>query len=159
MYTPNNPFEDISELDDQSILQAANGFARFFRTMINRRQSFPIRPSEMGVLMYIKDNSTNEQGVKPSQIALQFKISKPSTTGIITSLQEKGYILRVSSKKDKRISYAVISPQGEQLIKSLFKDFYKNITLLADFLGKDDFSQLIHLLDRASEFMEENPIK
>ena len=59
-----------------------------------------------------------------SDISREMHISNPTVTGIIDRLEKSGYVKRIPSKEDRRVTNIAVTRKGEKLVC----DFLKNIT-------------------------------
>lgn len=55
-----------------------------------------------------------------TELANELKIKKPTVTILIDKLEKKGYIKRVASKSDRRVTHIMIDEKG-QIIQQLRK--------------------------------------
>lgn len=84
-----------------------------------------------------------------SELALQLKLSKPSITAIVDKMVKGGYLERVSSDSDRRVSHLHLADKGKEIAR-LHDDIHFRIEqLLTRSLEKDEIKQLTHLLQKA----------
>lgn len=124
--------------------------SRFCRLQMNMKRDIPIRPSEMGTLIYVEKS---EEPVTPLMISNFFGISKPSVTDMINSLIKKKYLIKTPSDKDKR-SYTVSPTQmGYELVETTFKEYVKTMELLEQKMGAQEFKLFLLLLEKANKIL------
>ncbi len=137
---------------DLNIIKGADAIGMFCRLHMNTKRNLPIRPSEMGVLIFTQKQST---AVTPLMISQFFKITKPSVTALVTSLVKDGYLTKELSDADKR-SYALrITEKGNDLVDSTFVEYYKSIEILKDHMGEEKFAKFIELVELAGSIWDE----
>ncbi|MCD4712859.1 MAG: MarR family transcriptional regulator [Clostridiales bacterium] len=137
---------------DLNIIKGADAIGMFCRLHMNTKRNLPIRPSEMGVLIFTQKQST---AVTPLMISQFFKITKPSVTALVTSLVKDGYLTKELSDADKR-SYALrITEKGNDLVDSTFVEYYKSIEILKDNMGEEKFAKFIELVELAGSIWDE----
>lgn len=137
---------------DLNIIKGADVIGMFCRLHMNTKRNLPIRPSEMGVLIFTQKQST---AVTPLMISQFFKITKPSVTALVTSLVKDGYLTKELSDVDKR-SYALrITEKGNELVDSTFVEYYKSIEILKDNMGEEKFAKFIELVQLAGSIWDE----
>ena len=137
---------------DQNLIISADIIGMFCRLKMNTKLDLPIRSSEMGVLIFVQKQQTE---VTPTIISDFFKIAKPSVTSMVSTLLKKGYLDKVKSETDKR-SYALsMSREGNELLDSAFKEYYRSVSELNERMGKESFEQFIKLMQRANDILEE----
>lgn len=136
---------------DNILIESADVINMFCRLQANTKPEIAVRSSEMGVLIYIKKENDN---VTPINISRFFKITKPSVTAMINSLEKKGYLIKVRSDLDKRSLILRLTERGNELVDSTFSEYYKIIELLRDNMGEDRFNQLIESMKLANSILE-----
>lgn len=122
----------------------------FCRLQMNIKRDIPIRPSEMGALIYIY---TQKEPVTPIMISQFFRVSKPSVTAMVNSLVKKDYIIKTPSSEDGRRSTLGITYKGVQLVEEAYNEYYKSMELLKKDMGEEEFKQLIQLIQKANEIL------
>ena len=61
-----------------------------------------------------RENHIEEPGVKVSELSEILHSTKPATSKMLSALEEKDYIERISDKKDRRVVYIRLSANGEK---------------------------------------------
>ena len=125
----------------------------FCKNYMELKKGLPVRPSEMGVLNII---SETEGPHTPVMLADMLKVSKPMITAHITSLENKGYIIRSPSPQDKRAYHILPTEKAQALVKKAKADLTHKLDWLIDGLGQDDFSALVELAEKANNIMKFN---
>jgi DNA-binding MarR family transcriptional regulator len=122
-----------------------------------RKQSFQgIKPSELRVLLCIRDNSLHSgQGVTVSEISKGLTVTSPTVTQIIKSLNTNGYVERTVDAKDRRIAHIKLTNTGEQLVQKANERKIAAFTGLLETLGKEQTENLISLLNQAYVYFDE----
>lgn len=134
------------------IIKGAETISLFCRININTKKELPVRSSEMGVLIYLVKSGAYTTPVKLSEF---FKVTKPMVTTMVNSLCKKGYILREPSNSDKRSVMLKPTEKAVELVEQTYAEYYKNMNLLKEDLGSEDYTTLISLLSRANTILLE----
>lgn len=133
-------------------VKGADAIGMFCRLHMNTKRDLPIRPSEMGVLIYIQKQS---ESVTPLMISQFFNIAKPSVSAMVKALTKNGYLTQSPSETDKR-SYTInISDKGKMLVETTFVEYFKSVELLKEKMGEAKFNQFIELVETANKILEE----
>lgn len=135
-----------------SIISSADEVALFCRLQMNTKRELPIRPSEMGVLIYIK---TQGEPVTPLMVSNFFKIAKPSVTAMVSSLIKKDYLVKIPSPIDGRSYMISITNKADELVKTTYSEYFKSMELLEEKMGYEDFEVFIKLLKKANKILSE----
>lgn len=137
-------------MDD--LMEGANIISLFCRININSKRDLPIRSSEMGLLIFL----VKEQGEHtPLTISRFFNVTKPMVSAMIHALTKKEYVIKIPSKTDKRSFVLKPTEKAIDLVNKTYEEYHKNMQLLMDGLGSDDFENLVNLLDRANSILIE----
>ncbi|MDE6201013.1 MAG: MarR family transcriptional regulator [Clostridiales bacterium] len=123
----------------------------FSKNYMDLKRGLPIRPSEMGVLNII---SETEGPHTPVMLAEMLKVSKPMITAHITSLENKGYIIKSPSPQDKRAYYILPTEKAKALVDQAKIDLRHKLDWLIDGLGQDDFNALVAIAEKANNVMK-----
>lgn len=136
---------------DLSLISGADAVGMFCRLHMNSKRDLPIRPSEMGVLIYTQKQM---QAVTPLQISQFFNIAKPSVSAMVKALMKQGYLIKEDSVEDKRSYGLSITDKGSALVASTFGEYLKNMALLKEKMGASKFEQLIALIQMSNDILE-----
>ena len=74
--------------------------------------------SQMGTLIYLHKCKNKNIEVNQVYIEKEFKLKNPTVTGILNRLEDKGYIMRVSSNKDKRYKKIELTSSGVEIVEN-----------------------------------------
>ena len=124
----------------------------FSKRYMELKKGLPIRPSEMGVLNIITQTPGPHTSVMLAEL---LGVSKPMITAHITSLAEKGYVVKEQSKEDKRVYYIFPTDKALELVENARQDMDRHLTRLTEVLGQEDFDALIRLAKKAGEVLRE----
>lgn len=123
----------------------------FCRLNMNMKRELPIRPSEMGLLIFIAES---EQEVTPVMAAEFFKVSKPMIAAMVKKLCRMEYIRKVPSTEDKRKYLLMPEDKAIELVKETHEEYLRNMTLLQKGMGEERFTTFIGLLQEANQILE-----
>jgi DNA-binding MarR family transcriptional regulator len=138
---------------EQDLINSADTIGMFCRLHLNTRRNIPIRPSEMGVLIYTQKQSIP---VTPLMISQSFKIAKPSVTAMVNALIKNDYLLKEPSTIDKRSYTLKTTEKGNKLLDVTFVEYIKSMELLKEKMGDSKFNQFIELMQVANSILEKN---
>lgn len=127
----------------------------FSKNYMDLKQDLPIRPSEMGVLNIITQMSGPHTS---AMLAELLSVSKPMITAHINSLEDKGYITKVQSSKDKRAFYINPTDKALELVERAKADLNSKLSNLQEALGREAFDSLVELAERANAIMKKGRI-
>jgi DNA-binding MarR family transcriptional regulator len=137
---------------DNEIIISADAIAMFCRLQMNLRRDIPIRPSEMGVLIFTQKQS---DPVTPLMISNFFRIAKPSVTAMVNSLIKKDYLLKTLSLTDRRSYTVETTCKGKELVESTYTVYFRSIELLKKKMEDKEFNVFIQLVQKANNILSE----
>lgn len=113
--------------------------------------------SEFGVMNYIACHQKHDasEGVTISEISDFIQISKPAISQIVNALEEKEVVLRLTTKKDRRVVYVSLTEKGQGELAQIKSMINGKILGVLEKMGDEDASQFIKLLDKFSLIMSE----
>ena len=91
---------------------------------------------------------------KISDIARNFKISMPATTGIVERLVEGGYLIRKRDKDDRRVVFVQLSKKGETFAHKLKNTIRDRWTSILVHLDRREQEQYLNILRKIVKTME-----
>lgn len=107
-------------------------------------QSKGLNPTEFAVLELLY-----HKGDQPlQQIGGKILLASGSITYVVDKLEEKGYLERVACPKDRRVTYARITEQGNSFIESIFPAHKERIHELMESLSDEEKHTAIELLKK-----------
>lgn len=137
---------------EMNIGYSMNHCSNLLKNRLNRElETEDITAAQFAVIKYIEMNSLNDQldsNITAVEIAEGLDKDKPTISGIINRLVDKGYIIKLPHKKDKRAStlklteYCVeklpdLEAINEKVINSALKELSKNdLNIFQDIINK-----------------------
>ncbi len=120
-------------------------------TKTNDDQSVP--RSSTCILVYLHTHQDTD--VFQKDLEEEFSVRRSTMSKVLTSLEEKGYIQRVTVKEDKRLKKIVITSKADSLIDSLKNDRSKLEAKIVKGISEEELCTLKTLLDKIKENLKE----
>lgn len=117
------------------------------------------KPSEMTLMICMERwNSSDEGGLKVSEISRLLGFSPPTITQLINSLEAKGMVERHADPADRRVVRVKLTESGKELTRKA--EQYRDAALdeLVQYLGEQEAKQLTELLVKVHAFIKEHPL-
>ena len=103
-----------------------------------------LNPTEFAVLELLY-----HKGKQPlQQIGNKILLASGSITYVVDKLEGRGFIERVSSDTDRRVTYAEITEAGKEFMSELFPRHEQQLTKLMSVLSEDEKEDAIELLKK-----------
>lgn len=107
-----------------------------------------ITRSQMGILVYIQISECKGIEVNQVDIEKEFNLKNPTVTGLLNRLEEKGYIKRVKSEKDKRYKKLALTESGREILEKGKSKAEENEVKLLKTLTKEETKELKRILTK-----------
>ena len=98
------------------------------------------------VLAYLHDHQDHD--VFQKDIEAAFNVRRSSATGLLQSLEAKGFIERVSVTYDARLKKIVLTQKAHEFKEGLEKDIQKMEAMLVKDLEPQEIEDLIRIMDK-----------
>lgn len=123
--------------------------AAMVRHMNNALKAFDLTKSQEEILRFLR--FTDKEHVSQRDIEQFFHISNPTVTGILNRLEEKGYIRRICSPKDKRVRYIESTPKADELTKVIHDNVKIMEQKMSHGLSEEEKEELFVLLEKVKD--------
>jgi len=131
-------------------------FLQFKKLHWNRSPVAGFKPSEIMVLFCIKKRvKPDEPGIKVSELSSHLKVTSPTITQLVNSLEESGLVERTMDKEDRRAVRVRLTDDGENVIKKAWQAFSASFSGLVDYLGEEKSNELAELLAEVFSYFNE----
>jgi DNA-binding MarR family transcriptional regulator len=108
-------------------------------------QPFDISPASGLVLSILADAGTP---LPPNKIADHLIISRATVTGLIDSLERRGYVQRIPHPSDRRMLLVQLTDTGRQVANSFRPIVHQHQKVWLEVLSEEEQQQLIDTLQR-----------
>ncbi|WP_379136194.1 MarR family winged helix-turn-helix transcriptional regulator [Paenibacillus sp. sgz500958] len=134
------------------------------KRLTSRAQNLDSVPHGEFVMMFViqammkKEQTENAEscpGIMISKLSDLLQISRPTASQMISSLEEKGYILREMSRSDRRVIYIRLTGKGDKVFETLMTRYLGILNEIIERVGREEIDQLIHLCDRFQNAVNE----
>ncbi len=133
----------------QEAMQAFLKLYRYLRCYSSQMHERGIRGREFATLRYLHEAGPRTIG----QIQDYIYISASATSELISRLEDEGYVARTRGKKDQRVVYVDLTPEGRRLAEEtplggvpLLRERLKSLTPEQLDLVKSAFETLVHVM-------------
>lgn len=112
----------------------------------NALRSFDLTMAQMGALLILRDTPEKQMTLKELERSLH--VAQSTAAGIVSRLEQKGFIVSFGDAEDKRIKVVRITSSGEECCVSADSDMEKTENKLLSGLTETEKEILISLLDK-----------
>ena len=138
--------DEMEQLKIGKILKIVSNYME--KDMNNCLSDYNITRSQMGILIYIQVAECKNIEANQVDIEKEFNLKNPTVTGLINRLEEKGYIKRVRSDKDKRYNKLELTESGREILNKGKRKAEENEEKLLKILTEDEMRELKRILTK-----------
>ena len=92
-------------------------------------------------------------GVTASEILEDMECSMSAVSKLTRILEEKGYLCRINSKEDRRITYLILSEKGKEMLHKANEKRKISFNHIVTEMGEENMKELIELLEKVYDIM------
>jgi MarR family transcriptional regulator, 2-MHQ and catechol-resistance regulon repressor len=107
---------------------------------------FGLSKSTYNILMLLRNGP--KEGMQLHDLGEMLIVSRANITGLIDSLEDRGWVRRLVDESDRRVRYAQITPVGERLLDEFAPVHFQNLCILMQGLSADEKDVLAKLLGK-----------
>ena len=111
-------------------------------------------------MLFVRRRSSPEsKGMYVSELAERMGVSPPAVSRMLRFTERKGYLSREVDREDRRNTYVVLSPAGEEAYAAMERRALDFAGRVVDRMGTEDTARLVELMTRVSEIVHEELAK
>ncbi len=118
-----------------------------------------VAPSYIQYLDTIRRLEKNGRKVKISDISEVLELPRPGVTRTVREMEEKGYLRKLSSDGDGRITYITATPKGEELSERYDKIYFSELSEELDNISDEEADGMISAVEKFYKVMSERKKK
>lgn len=99
------------------------------------------------------------KGMYVSELAELMQVTPPAVSRMLRGLELKDYVERIVDREDRRTTYIVLRPKGDEERKELERKALSIAGRVIDRLGREDTAELIRLWGRLADIMQDERLK
>ena len=114
-----------------------------------------VRPSYVQYLDVIETLESHAVRVKVSDISDTLHLPRPGVTRTVKEMEDKGYLRKIASEEDGRVTYLAITDSGKRLSQIHNAQFFAQLApLLAD-ISDEDAACTVRTIQKLYDVMSE----
>lgn len=143
-------------MNDDLLAKYLSSMIRFKQVGLRFPSECDIQWSELLIMEKIcSDYDCSGECINVSEIHESMYISKPAVSQTLNNLEKKGYISREIDPSDRRKISVHSTPEGQEVLGRSADNYNEKIQLLFEQFGKEDMEQLLRLLNKLADVMDE----
>ena len=117
-----------------------------------------VTPSYNHIFDLIETMEQKGMRVKVSDISDRLGIPRPGVTRTVKEMEAKGYLQKVSSAQDKRVTYLSMTDAGKALSRKYIEEFFSQLAPLLLDITEEDADCTIRTITKMYDIMSERRI-
>jgi DNA-binding MarR family transcriptional regulator len=153
--------EDYEGTISQEFITTLNKVRKLMGRLHGNRSLYPAEFMMLGAIhhggkhCWAKEAETNELGVRVGELSKMVHSTKSATSKMLKALEEKGYVMRITDTKDRRVVYICLTDRGHEIIQESISQLriFTDNTILK--MGENNTRSLIEMLNKLYDAMVE----
>lgn len=112
-----------------------------------------VLPSYIRYLERVIELQETHEKVKVSDLSSALNLPRPGVTRTVNSMVEKGYLNKMSSKEDGRVTYIEISDKGMALFEKFNKEFFNDLSSSLNHISVKEADIMIETIEKFYQVM------
>lgn len=137
---------DCEPLQVQTVIWLLRAAGAVLNAQADELRPLGVSPSGFNVMMALLN--TPGHTLEPRDLSDRLLVSRPSVTGLLDTLQSKGFITRRTHAQDRRRVLVALTDTGRALLEQHFCTHYAEQKALLAALSPDEQATLVTLLRR-----------
>lgn len=144
-------------MENDQIRQLMKVMQRIHKSNQTVKVETGIPHSEYAVMHAIacRPRADEQEGITITEISEAVLISKPGVSQVVNALEERKYVERITTKKDRRVVYVKLTEEGQMALNRMRDAINERILVILEKMGEEDSAMLLKLLDKFSLIMSE----
>ena len=99
--------------------------------------------------------SLERQGiqVKVSDISDTMELPRPGVTRTVKEMEEKGYLKKIASEKDGRVTYIAVTSKGRELSQKYDEQYFDSLLPYMEEISEEDAVCMIQTIEKFYQIM------
>ncbi|MBR1707451.1 MAG: MarR family transcriptional regulator [Clostridia bacterium] len=112
----------------------------------NRLKNENLTTTQIGMLMILSEKGDGSLSMK--ELEKELHVAQPTVVGIVSRLEQKGYVCSFGDPNDKRIKIVQITENGRKQCENAYSVMEDTERMLMSGMTSDERKQLIRLLNK-----------
>ena len=139
-------YESFDLDSSRVVLDLALTYDALHQILSRYMADFGLSKSTYNILMLLRNGP--KEGMQLHDLGEMLVVSRANITGLIDSLEERGWVRRLVDESDRRVRHAQITPRGEKLLDDFAPIHFQNLCVLMQGLSVAEKDVLANLLGK-----------
>ena len=112
-----------------------------------------VMPSYIKYLEVVQTLEKNSSHVRVSDISDALDLPRPGVTRTVKEMEQKGYLRKLASSDDRRVTYISITEEGRELSRKYDKNYFSELSAYLDDISEEEADCMIRTIGKFYEIM------
>ena len=117
-----------------------------------------VAPSYISYIDTVHKLESRGKKVKISDISDTLNLPRPGVTRTVKEMEAKGYLKKIPSSEDGRITYISVTEAGEKLYEKYDKNYFGELVKYLDDISEEEADGMINTIEKLYQVMHERRI-
>lgn len=110
-------------------------------------------PSYIKYLEVVQTLEKNSSHVRVSDISDALDLPRPGVTRTVKEMEQKGYLRKLASSDDRRVTYISITEEGRELSRKYDENYFSELSAYLDDISEEEADCMIRTIGKFYEIM------
>ena len=112
-----------------------------------------VMPSYIKYLEAVQTLEKNSSHVRVSDISDALDLPRPGVTRTVKEMEQKGYLRKLASPDDRRVTYISITEEGRELSRKYDENYFSELSAYLDDISEEEADCMIRTIGKFYEVM------
>lgn len=112
-----------------------------------------VMPSYIKYLEVVQTLEKNSSHVRVSDISDALDLPRPGVTRTVKEMEQKGYLRKLASSDDRRVTYISITEEGRELSRKYDENYFSELSAYLDDISEEEADCMIQTIGKFYEIM------
>lgn len=112
-----------------------------------------VMPSYIKYLETVQTLEKNSSHVRVSDISDALDLPRPGVTRTVKEMEQKGYLRKIASPDDRRVTYISITEEGRELSRKYDENYFRELSAYFDDISEEEADCMIRTIGKFYEIM------
>ena len=112
-----------------------------------------VMPSYIKYLEAVQLLEKNSPHVRVSDISDVLNLPRPGVTRTVKEMEKKGYLKKVASPDDRRVTYLSVTEEGKELSRKYDENYFSELSVYFDDISEEEADCMIRTIQKFYDIM------
>ena len=114
-----------------------------------------VKPAYIQYMDVIHSLRKKKEDIKVSDISDTLNLPRPGVTRTVKDMEKKGYLRKIDSPEDGRITYISITQAGKELYQKYDEQYFKSLAPDMSVISEEEAENMVQTIEKFYQIMRE----